>query len=389
MTTAAASANLHREAAELVRRYTAGTLPLWLENGWDAARGGVVERLDADGRPMDIDHRRLLVHGRQLYQFSCWGRQRGETAWLIRAGDILDYMLHRFRDNSHGGWFTRVDAAGRVIDPAKDLYAFAFVIFGLAHHFGATGESSSRRFAEETVALVRDKFARPDGLLHDSLQRDFTDPAPVMRQNPHMHLLEALLALHEVTGDGDTLAFATTIADRFAEVLVDERGHVIEFMTPTLAPDAETGHRVEPGHHFEWAWLLDRLTRALGDDRFLGLARWLHTNGASIGADQAHAGIYDVIDRRDDSILSSRKRIWPATEWLKAALARRRRGEADDKEALAAIRLLAGSYLHADGRWSEHLDRKLAVVDATMPASTPYHLGMAMAELQELDVAST
>ncbi len=47
-----------------------------------------------------------------------------------------------------------------------------------------------------------------------------------------------------------------------------ETGTLGEFYDDMLLPAAaEAGTHVEPGHHYEWAWLLDQYARLLGGER--------------------------------------------------------------------------------------------------------------------------
>ncbi|MEQ9331311.1 hypothetical protein [Thalassobaculum sp.] len=44
------------------------------------------------------------------------------------------------------------------------------------------------------------------------------------------------------------------------------------------------------------------------------------------------------------------------------------------------IALLCRRYLRPDGRWAERLHRDMTVADASLPASTCYHLSFALTE---------
>jgi hypothetical protein len=80
------------------------------------------------------------------------------------------------------------------------------------------------------------------------------------RQNPHMHLLEALLAAHDAFGDGVFFARAEELVLIFLSRFFQAgEGALPEYFDAALAPQREAGRfLVEPGHHYEWIWLLDR-----------------------------------------------------------------------------------------------------------------------------------
>jgi mannose-6-phosphate isomerase len=74
--------------------------------------------------------------------------------------------------------------------------------------------------------------------------------------------------------------------------------------------------------------------------------------------------------------MNDRKRIWPLTECLKAYAQRPHL----KLELIRHTRFLFDRYLKEDGRWNEHLDRRLNVVNPAMPGSTGYHLQLGILE---------
>ena len=112
-----------------------------------------------------------------------------------------------------------------------------------------------------TLAVVDGPFADPvHGGCWDALPR----PDALRRQNPHMHLFEALLALHETTGRADLLDRARALhALAVTRFLDPATGALREYYDDAWRVHPAPGAgRVEPGHLFEWAWLLRRYEAA-------------------------------------------------------------------------------------------------------------------------------
>ncbi len=85
-----------------------------------------------------------------------------------------------------------------MLDRTADLYDQAFVLFALAWYARATGEREPLVRARETLEWVRAHMTGPGGRGYHNTCR----PRPgTAQQNPHMHLLEATLALFETTRD--------------------------------------------------------------------------------------------------------------------------------------------------------------------------------------------
>src|SRR5690606_16056308 len=161
-------------------------LPLWATAGVDA-EGRFYEKLDFDGRPVTGLPRRTRVQARQVYVFAeaaSLGWAEGEA--LARRG--LEVLI---RDNQRedGLWVRTTDDAGAVLDPTPDLYDLAFVLFGLAAAHRVLNDERALPLALATLAATEGSLADP---VHGGWQEALPPVLP-RRQNPHRHLLEALL----------------------------------------------------------------------------------------------------------------------------------------------------------------------------------------------------
>ncbi|HWE46479.1 MAG TPA: AGE family epimerase/isomerase [Caulobacteraceae bacterium] len=354
-------------------------LPLWATIGRDGPGLGFVERLDRDGRPEPLDFKRFRVQARQIYVFS----QAHVMGWVggleaARAG--YDFIRAHARLEG-GGWAKLLTREGAITDPTFDLYDQAFALYALAWFARASGEDEPLALAEETMAAIDRRLARGDGRGYRS-----TDPdsPPGGLQNPHMHLLEAMLALHQTTGEAKWAQRAVDLGELFTAALFDAD-------TSTLAEGFDANWKrvtpivVEPGHQFEWTWLLMRLGDVTGYYHNM-LMKALYEFGEKNGLD-AGGRAYDEI-AVDGAVVKPTHRLWPQTELLKASLARiEGRGCATHPATL--IRTLGNIldlYLKPapPGCWRDQLDADGKPLDQPIPASTLYHLFLAFAELFRL-----
>ncbi|MDP3401277.1 MAG: AGE family epimerase/isomerase, partial [Brevundimonas sp.] len=190
-----------------------------------------------------------------------------------------------------------------------------------------------------------------------------------------------------VEPDGPWAAMADDIVGLARAHFIDARGGFLrEFFGEDWRPaEGEAGRLVEPGHQFEWAWLLTRWGRRRGDPWAEQAARRLFACGER-GLDAAR-GV--AVDELDDTlaIRSGRARLWPQTEWLKAALILAEAEEGGERERLLASagRALRGLnlYLTPAGLWRDKLgaDGRFEVEPA--PASSLYHIMAAGRQLRE------
>jgi mannose/cellobiose epimerase-like protein (N-acyl-D-glucosamine 2-epimerase family) len=348
---------------------------------------GFIESLDADGKPLDDKRRTTLVQARLTYVFSHAYVLSGEDAFRGAAQDGLLQLLRHLRD-SDGGWFRAVETSGVVIDGTHDAYDHAFVLFALAWLYRATRSPTAIELADATWNVMqRNLFDRQYGGFQEQYARNQTDLKLPRRQNPHMHLLEAVLALHVATGEKNWLRRASTLVNLFKARFVDpSTGALIEFFGPdwSPAPGAE-GRLREPGHQFEWVWLLFEYYRATRDASVIPYAERLFAFGKAHGID-TDGIVTDGVDA-DGALVVGTKLLWPQTEYLKACVARAE--FLNDVQARGALSrhlaLIARHFMRPDGaNWYNQLDRDGTPRRTATPARVLYHLFLAVAEVDRL-----
>jgi mannose-6-phosphate isomerase len=334
-------------------------LPFWAEQGVDA-HGRFFEQLDFDGRPVTGIRRRTRVQARQIYVF-CEAAALGWEAGRPLAQAGLDCLIATCRRDD-GLWVAATDDAGAVVDETPDLYDLAFVLFALVGAHRVLGDPRARPLALETLAAIDQRMASP----YDGWQESLPPRLP-RRQNPHMHMLEAMLAWQATATDPAFEAAARVSLDlcqnRF---LID--GAIREYFTEDWATDPTMGHVIEPGHLEEWAWLL----KQAGDES--GTAEALHR----LAVTQGFCGGF-VIRENDPSgaPLDAGRRLWAQTEAIRTGLS------FGDADVPALIDRVFDTHLATTvpGLWVDSYDADGRSSDTAAPASSLYHLMTAFSEL--------
>lgn len=355
-------------------------LPLWTGPGLDRGFGGSVECLGFDGADAARPVKRLRVQARQVYAFS--------HAAILGAGPEADaaadhcwrFLVGTGRREDRA--FVRLlNRDGSVHDATADAYDMAFVLYACAWRI-RRGDQDASELAYETMKAL-------DRILGFGGGRGWgaAEDAPGARLlNPHMHLLEAALELAEADRSDRFRQVAEVIVGLFRRHMFEPSGRLVEAYGEGWAPIHGDAQRVEPGHLYEWTWLLHRAGSVLGQD-LSAEARALHAFAEARGLDPATGLAFDGLD---GEALTPRRtyRIWCQTEALKAHLALFEHQGLDTRGRIAAtLDILLDRYLALPlkGGWHDRFADGFEPIAPDVPASILYHLLLAFSELLRLE----
>lgn len=340
------------------------------------------------GAPIEDVPLRLLVQGRQIYSYALAARRgwHGDALELVRRAFTSMRRDYHRRDGSDG-WVFSINRDGTVADARRDFYSHPFVLLAVASYVQATGDRSALTLADETLAFLDAELRAPrgGGYLEGKPARD--EPR---RQNPHMHLFEGLLSLWSASKDARYMTRAEAIFELFASRFFrPASGTLCEYLDDELIPAPGTSGRiVEPGHHYEWVWLLRWYERESGQpvQRYVD---GLYGHADRHGYDREGMIVDEALI--DGSPHLPSHRTWPVTEALKANVVEAAAGRTEAAErALTLAKMLGERFFtkQPPGGWIDRLDRHGRPVTDFMPASTLYHVLCAIDELDRFAASS-
>lgn len=339
-------------------------LPHWASHGHDANNGLFVEALNMSAAPLAGLPRRGRVIPRQIFSFVRAIRHGFDAspALLSRIRHAADRMLTDFHNNDRG-FASLISAQGEPSAFDSVLYDHAFVALA-----GAELQTLKQHpeLAETGAQLAARAFAHNDEMFRDHEAGGFYTianvPGPKLA-NPHMHLLEASLAQFSVDRAPAARARIEEITALFmAHFLDSSTGLVAEQRARDFSPMGAPWY--EPGHCYEWAFLMQEAARALDSTPVLKCAQTLFTRSESLT--EADGLVMDRLDAPQPTY-----RLWPQLERLRCLQAF---GESDRIEPLL-LRLIDLYFSGGpDAGWIDRLDATKASDSETVPASMLYHL---------------
>lgn len=289
----------------------------------------------------------------------------------------MEYFTTCYR-RPDGFFRTLADADGHALDERALLYDQAFALLGYAA--AAIALDARREFESRALDLRQLIVARLGS--DDGSYRSDEASTGHRESNPHMHLLEAYLAWAEIGHDAGWAAGVRALADlALTRFIRKDSGALGESFLATWRPShGVAGRIIEPGHQFEWAWLLLRCERWHASP-LRDAALRLIAIGDRFGV---HNEIAVNALHDDFTVSDANGRFWPQCERLKAALiAATVTGERQYWSMAEAAAASLFPYLDTavPGLW---LDEKLANGEFAVspsPASTFYHVVGAIAAL--------
>ena len=207
----------------------------------------------------------------------------------------------------------------------------------------------------------------------------------MLRSNPHMHLFECAIAWTSVDPHGPWRELAGEIAALCRKRFVREDGALLEFFDADWRPVDNGAAAIEPGHQFEWTWLLCNWERVSGqrcDDIYRRFYEIGETRGICPQRKVAIDGLTTTLEPA-----GPQARLWPQTEWLKSSLALAENAQGGDRDRfLANARSAANAlwrYLEGvqPGLWRDKMKADGSFIDEPAPASSFYHIVCAISEL--------
>lgn len=349
-------------------------LPLWSSSGVDKVRGGFREEIGLDGT-LSSCARRARVQGRQSFVFAFAGKLGWDGAWYDAAQAGFDY-LERHYLGYDGLYRTQVRDDGTLCDGAVKTYDQAFVLLAAAQLYEVRPEREDlKTFSRSLMRRLCTLRRYPAGGFWEWGPKRYLS-------NPQMHLLEAALAWAPLDQDPIWPEIAGEIVDLALRHFIDPHYGALfeEFDADWSISKAPEAAGLEPGHQFEWAWLLARWA-ALTDRKEAHVAAMTLFTAGQRGVDRVRNVAVDELDhafrpRRNTA------RLWPQTERLKAAAFFYRGAEVSaalkyEQEVVAAAESL-WRYLDVPlkGLWHDKMMPDGNFVEEAAPASSFYHIIM-------------
>lgn len=286
-------------------------LQFWVDHAVDQQYGGILGRLDRQGRLTDYGNKSVVLISRSLWSFSEAYRRYPDPVYQKMAAECLKFLREKMWDREHGGYYFMVTREGNIVDSTKQLNPMSYVMEGLAEYAVAFHDQKAAQEAMDLFHVI-DQHAHDNQ--YGGYRIAFTADWQFIsnyKDGPngvgsfgrksydwHLGLLEALATLYDVSGDAQVKSRVNELLDIFANKIIDTQiGYGRYYFNDdwSVADRDGDSRQCEYGLDLEASWLITEAAQRVGRQNDASIRRAtlaLVDHALRYGFDTAHGGIY-------------------------------------------------------------------------------------------------
>jgi cellobiose epimerase len=372
-------------------------LPFWRDKMVDQVNGGFFGGADFTGGPLADASKGLILNARLLWTFSSIYRLTRNAMDRRMADRAFQYLCDYFYDKEFGGYFWTVTSTGEPHETKKQIYALAFVMYGMSEYFRATENRKALDSAVELFHLIETySFDQIHNGYFEAFERDWSEMEDIRlsdkdmnekkTMNTHLHILEAYTNLYRVWKDETLFRKIENLVRIFLDrILSPDDRHLQLFFDEQWNLKSTA---ISFGHDIEAGWLIHEAALVLGNVPLTLEVEALvpGITEAALEGMSSYGGLLHEADRRKIHA-DEQYEWWPQAEAL-VGLYNAWELTGRDKYLDDALRMkeFIGSYFidRKHGEWFFRVDSQLKSVKEYGKAGLwkcPYHNGRACLEL--------
>ncbi len=299
-------------------------LPYWINRMVDPVNKGFYGRIDGHNQVDPQAGKGSVLNARLMWTFSAAFNATHEEDYLNMANKAFDYCIKNFINRNKGGVYWLLDHTGKPLEKKNQIYALAFMIYGLSEYYRATGISQAEEESIELFHLIEKYSFDPvhngyfeafdeNWILLEDLRLSDKDANEKKTMNTHLHILEAYTNLYRTWDDPHLLIQLKNLIDLFFDRIIDpESFHFKLFFDEKWKSQDPT---ISFGHDIEGSWLLQEAAMVTGDELLIARSK---ENAVKMvdrileeGFDE-DGGLY--YEAKGNEIIDSDKHWWPQAE---------------------------------------------------------------------------
>lgn len=302
-------------------------LKYWSENAIDEKNGGFIGQIDFEDKKHEDAEKGAVLHARILWSFAAGFKKTNDQKHLAIAERAFDYIKNNFYDKKHGGIFWSLHHNGTPKDTKNQVYAIAFVIYGLTEFYAVSQNEEALELAKSLYYKIEEhSFDKENQGYFEAFNQDWTpiedlrlsekDANEKKTMNTHLHIVEAYANLYKVWKNE---ALKNTIAQLLETIethfINPENWHLKLFFDENWIEKPDV---ISYGHDIEAAWLLLWCAEVIEDKKLIKNYKKYAVEMARVtkeGLDE-DGGLWYEFDPKENEMIAE-KHWWPQAElWI-------------------------------------------------------------------------
>ncbi|PJJ07137.1 mannobiose 2-epimerase [Flavobacterium sp. 1] len=301
-------------------------LSYWMKNTVDEKNGGFVGQIDYNNNTNNEAEKGSVLNARLLWTFSAAYKISNNKEHLNTAKRAFEYISEHFYDTEFGGIFWSINYDGTPKDTKNQVYALAFVIYGLSEYYSVTKDKKSLKLAIALYAKIQEySYDTEKGGYFEAFTRDWQpiddlrlsekDANEKKTMNTHLHIVEGYANLYTVWKDESLRKVIIELLETIEKYFINtETGHLRLFFDENWIEKKDV---ISYGHDIEAAWLLLQCAEIVEDAALIANYKKHAVQIAEVtkeGIDN-DGGLWYEYDPETNELMAE-KHWWPQAELM-------------------------------------------------------------------------
>ena len=302
-------------------------LDYWLKNTIDKENGGFIGEINHQNVINNNSEKGAVLNARILWSFSAAYAVEKNPEYLKTAKRAFQYIKDYFFDNEFGGIFWSLQADGKPKDTKNQIYAIAFVIYGLSEFYKIFKNEDALELAQSLFYKIElySKDYKNKGYLEaftrdwqeiEDLRLSEKDANEKKTMNTHLHIVEAYANLYTIWPNQKLKDAIKDILEVIAIYFIDKDSwHLKLFFDENWKEKEDV---ISYGHDIEAAWLLQWCAEAIEDEVLIkNYQKYAvaFADATKEGLD-ADGGLWYEYEPKEQKLIAE-KHWWPQAElWI-------------------------------------------------------------------------
>jgi mannobiose 2-epimerase len=301
-------------------------LSYWMGNTIDTKNGGFIGQIDYNNNKNEEAEKGSVLNARLLWTFSAAYKISNNQEHLNTAERAFEYIAAYFYDTQFGGIFWSINPDGTPKDTKNQIYALAFVIYGLSEYYSVSQDKKALDIAISLYQKIQkysydsskggylEAFTR-DWQPIDDLRLSEKDANEKKTMNTHLHIVEGYANLYKVWKDESLRKVIVALLETIEKYFINtETGHLRLFFDENWVEKKDV---ISYGHDIEAAWLLLQCAEISGDSTLITSYKKRAIQIAYVTKEgiDTDGGLWYEYDPETKELMSE-KHWWPQAELM-------------------------------------------------------------------------